>query len=185
MLLDETALGAYLDQAKFALSRVETKDLYTVKSDGGDFKRYKDGAPGPDPQRKEPWLKQLASDKLRGFRNERVHVVRSPLGTYLRYECEWGYLPNAQAGEKIAILDLAEEEAPDGILDEDFWIVDDGESVVRMIYDIAGRFIGAEIVDQQLVPIYVTAWRAASAAAVPIEQYWAAHPQYWRSNQAA
>jgi hypothetical protein len=51
-------------------------------------------------------------------------VLTSPLSEYLRYECEWGYLPNAAAGEDIRILDLAEKPRPDGLISEDFWLMD-------------------------------------------------------------
>jgi hypothetical protein len=57
-------------------------------------------------------------------------VLRTPLGPYLRYECEWGYAYNVQVGKDIRILDLAETPEPPGLVDHDFWLVDSGKAAV-------------------------------------------------------
>lgn len=71
--------------------------MYEVASDGEDYRRYVRGEPGPDLARKGPWLERLRREAAAGIRNQRVHIMRSPLTDYLRYECEWGYVPNAAA----------------------------------------------------------------------------------------
>ena len=178
-LLNEHELGELLDQAQHDLFRLETLDAYEVASDGSDFARYLAGEPGPDPARKGPWLARLREDAERGLRNRRVHVVRSPLTPYERYECEWGYAPNSQAGEDIRILDLAERAEPRGLVDQDFWLMDD-QTVVVMHYDRAGQYLGASVAGADQVDQYRDAAVAAWHAAEPFGAYWAAHPQYQR-----
>ena len=179
-MLDEPALGALLDQAEHELFRLETLDLYEVRTDGSDYDRYLRGEPGPDMARKQPWMDRLAEDAARGLRNYRVHLLRSPLSPYLRYECEWGYALNSTVGEEIRILDLAEQAEPTAIIDEDFWLMDDA-TVVRMYYQV-GRFIGAEMLPAGDLPRYRAARDAAWQEAIPFEQYWSAHREYWRDG---
>jgi hypothetical protein len=182
-VLDEAGLGALLDTAERDLFRLETLDLYEVRTDGSDFDRYVRGEPGPDMARKQPWMERLAEDAASGLHNYRVHVLRSPLTPYLRYECEWGYAFNSKAGEDIRILDLAERPSPLALVDEDFWLMDDA-TVVRMHYD-AGRFLGAEVLPAKVLPRYRAARDAAWQAAIPFDEYWKAHREYWRDRFAA
>ncbi|HET7012341.1 MAG TPA: hypothetical protein VFI65_00415 [Streptosporangiaceae bacterium] len=182
-LLTEQELGDLLDQARAELFRLEVLDSYDVATDGGDFARYVAGEQGPDMARKGPWLDRLRQDAARGLHNSRVHVVRSPLSDYLRYEMEWGYAPNAAAGEDIRILDLAEVSEPTGLTEHDFWLVDDHQAVV-MHYDDAGHFEGASLAPGAELGRYQHAARAAWQAAVPFSRYWAAHPQCQQRAQA-
>lgn len=182
-MLDEAALGALLDTAEHDLFRLETLDRYEVRTDGSDYDRYLRGEPGPDMDRKRPWMDRLAADAARGLRNYRVHVLRSPLSPYLRYECEWGYAYNATVGEEIRILDLSERPEPTGLMHEDFWLMDD-TTVVRMVYR-AGKFIGAEVLPPVDLGRYRAARDAAWQGAVPFKEYWETHRQYWRNPHAA
>lgn len=182
-MLDEAALGALLDQAEHELFRLEALDLYEVRTDGSDFDRYLRGEPGPDMARKRPWMDRLAADTTRGLRNYRVHVLSSPLSPYLRYECEWGYAYNVTVGEEIRILDLAERPEPAELIDEDFWLMDN-HAVVRMCYE-AGQFIGAEVLPASDLGRYRAACDAAWQGAVPFEEYWDTHRQYWRGHPTA
>ncbi len=181
MILDGAGLGDYLDKAQHELFRLEVLDAYEVESDGGYFSRYLSGEPGPDPARKEPWLQRLRADAARGLRNYRAHVFTSPLSPYLRYECEWGYVPNAEAGEDIRILDLAERPAPAQLIFEDFWLMDD-HAVVLMRYD-EGRFAHAEVLPDVVLSRYQAARDAVWAAAEPFAVYWAAHPEFRRGRE--
>jgi hypothetical protein len=180
-LLTEQELGDLLDRARSELFRLEVLDSYDVASDGGDFARYVAGGQGPDMARKGPWLERLRQDAACGLLNRRVHVVRSPLSAYLRYEMEWGYAPNAGAGEDIRVLDLAEVSEPPGLIDCDFWLMDT-ELAVIMHYDDAGRFEGASVAPGQELGRYRLAASAAWQAGVPFRAYWAAHPQFHRSD---
>lgn len=184
-MMNESELGTYID-ANFTrtLFRLETMDYYEVASDGGDFVRWRRGEAEPTWERKGPWLKQLRREVEEGKYSHRVHVVRSPLNDYLRFECEWGYAYNAKAGEHIAILDLAETPRPSSLINEDFWLIDD-EQVVSMRYADDGRFLGADVMNPRDLPRYRAARDAAWAAATRFEEYWAAHPQYWSSTTVA
>jgi hypothetical protein len=187
-VLSEQELGHYIDEHFTAdLFRLETLSRYDVGSDGGDFARYLAGEPGPDMTRKGPWMDQIRSEVARGMHTYRVHVVTGPLSDYLRFEFEWGYTHNAAAGEHIRILDLTDPRRPPGVpdlVDEDFWLIEEAHGI-RMHYDPEGRFTGAELVDEQTVARYRRARAAAWGAAVPFDEYWQAHPQYWRDRRVA
>ncbi len=179
-MLDEHELGDYID-SRFTrvLFRLETLDLYDVGSNGDEYQRYVAGGVKPDPEQKKPWMEHIRGEVARGAHTYRVHVVRSPLNDYLRFECEWGYVYNARAGEHIRILDLAERPRPADLLDEDFWLIDDLE-VLRMHYDDDGRYVGAEVTAEETLPRYLAAKDAAWSGAVDFAEYWKAHPEYWR-----
>lgn len=188
--MDERELGEFIDQHFTSeLFRLETLPHYDVAGDGADLARYLAGQPGPDMDRKGPWLDVIRGEVARGLHTYRVHVVTGPLTPYLRFEFEWGYVLNQEAGEHIRILDLAERPRPEGLVDEDFWLIagQDGQPdhVARMRYDDAGRFLDAEVVPAADVGRYRQARHAAWQAAVPFSVYWQEHPQYWRSRRAA
>lgn len=184
-MLDEEQLGEYIDRHFTSkLSRLETLDRYYVGSDGDDLARYLAGEPGPDMARKGPWMEHIRSEVARGLHTYRVHVVRGPLTDYLRFEFEWGYAYNAAAGEHIRVLDLAEQPKPAAMVDEDFWLIGN-DRVARMRYGPDGEFIGAEIAPSEAVPQYVATMDAAWEAAVPFDDYWKAHPHYWRDRRRA
>ena len=164
--------------------RLEVRDSYAVASDGGDLARYLAGEDVPDATRKSAWLDELRADTAAGKRWQWVHVVRGPLSDYLRYEFEWGYAVNIHAGAEVRILDLAEQTAPAGLPDEDFWLLDD-EAVLIMRYDGGGQFLGAERAALGGLSRYRRARDAAWAAAVPFADYWAAHLGYHRRARAA
>lgn len=179
--LDETV--AFFDEhyAKSAF-RLETLDSYNVESDGDDVARYLAGEPEPDPERKQPWLEELAAERAAGKRRYRVRVLSTPLSNYDRYACEWGYAPNTEAGEEVNILDVSETPRPPGLVDEDFWLLDD-EYVLRMVYDKDGRFVGVNLADD--IEPYRTARDAALAASEDFVSWWARHPEEWRVNWSA
>jgi hypothetical protein len=182
--MDERELGEFID-AHFTseLFRLETLDRYHVGSDGDDLARYLAGEPGPDMSRKGAWMEVIRGEVARGLNTYRVHVVTGPLSDYLRFECEWGYTYNAQAGEHIRILDLAEQPRPDGLVDEDFWLISGPpDRVARMRYDPQGRFLVADAVDDAETDRYRRAREAAWEASVPFAVYWASHPQYRRDR---
>lgn len=186
MMLDTARLGELI-RSRFTRHafRLETLDAYDVGDDGSDVARYLRGKPEPDPERKGAWLARLRTEQAAGKTRQRVHVLRSPLSDYLRYECEWGYLPNVSAGEDVRILDLAERTRPVALdIDHDFWLLDD-QVVVRMHYDERGQFLGAEVLDGAELSRYRAAKDAALAFAEPFTSYWDRHPEYHRANRAA
>lgn len=185
-MLDEAGLGDVI-RVNFTriLFRMETRRDYDVGSDGGDVARYLRGEEGPDPARKGAWLGRLRREQAEGKRRERVHVWRGPLSDYLLYECEWGYLPNSRAGERIKVLDLAERPRPEGLIDDHDFILIDDRLAIRMHYEAQGRFTGAEILGDEALPRYRAARDAALEASEPFDAYWSRHPQYHRRNRAA
>jgi hypothetical protein len=175
-------LRAYADRhTTRSAFRLETLDRYTVDSDEGNLERYLAGERGPSWAEGGDWMDHLAQEEASGIRRYRVHVITGPLSGYLRYECEWGYAYTSKAGEEVFILDTAEIPRPDGIVDEDFWLYDDTH-VVRMRYDPAGRFLTAEALPESEAPRYRRRRDTALNAAVPFEDYWQRHPEYWRAN---
>lgn len=114
-----------------------------------------------------PWVRSMTGA---GKTLRRVHIVRSPLSDYLRFELDWGYVGNAAAGEEIRIVDLATQ-AVDGLPDHDFWLFDD-TSVYKMHYNDADEFVGAEPLGEEALPVY-RAYRDISwANAIPYTEYW-------------
>lgn len=166
------------------LLRVETLPYYDAASDDADYTRYLAGEPAPTAAAKEPWLARLRADTAAGRRWSRLRVVQLPLTDYLRYECEWGYTFNVAAGEDVRILevDLLHRYMTYG----DFFVIDN-HHVILSRYDGTGRFVGAELCDNDgpdaglCRTLANTAWRSAQ----PFAQWWAAHPQYHRDPQEA
>jgi hypothetical protein len=170
-MVDEAALGAFLDSARTELFRMEVQRVYDVGTDGSDYADYLAGRPGPDMEAKRAWMDQIRGEVARGLITRRVHIVESPLSDYLRYEMDWGYTYNAAAGEQIRILDTSRCECPPEMPDHDFWIRDNTE-VVRMHYDGEGRYLGAEVLPPHHLSLYQQARDAAWAAAMPFGEYW-------------
>lgn len=164
--------------------RLELLDAYEVRSDGTDFDRFLKGCSAPTSERKNPWLAQLEAEKEAGFHRYRAHVLRRPLSPYVRYECEWGYVLNAEAGEDIFIVDRTGLPELDLPVDHDFWLYDDAFPVA-MRYDSHGRFLGAELLGADMLETYRTARDQALGAAQPFTHWWGRHPEEWRENHAA
>jgi hypothetical protein len=160
--------------------RLEVRDRYDMPAERDQLARYLAGEPGPDPDRSSPWLDELRTDTTAGKRWQWVHVVRGPLSPYLRMAFEWGYPANVRAGGQVRVLDLAEQDEPDGLADEDFWLLDD-EAVLIMRYDDGGRYLGAEPADASELARYRRARDAAWQASEPLSRYWRTHPQYHRA----
>jgi len=178
-VLTAAELGAYIDdrltQSAF---RLELLDVYDVESDGDDLSRFLAGETAPRAERKLPWLGRLHREATQGIVNHRVHVLSRPLTDYLRYAAEWGYAYNAAAGEDIRILDTTDRAAPDGLVDHDFWLIDD-QHALRMYYDSGGRFLGAEPAPE-LIEAYRDTRDLAIGAAEPFALWWVNHPEEHR-----
>lgn len=184
-MLTENELGRYIDDrlTKSAF-RLELLDRYDGVSEREDFARFLRGEPIASLAQRRPWLDRLRAEAAAGILNQRVHVLRTPLTDYLRFECEWGYAHNADAGEDIRIIDLAERDLPAGLTDHDFWLIDD-EHAIRMHYDSGGRFTGAEPASPADLWLYQHARAAAVAASEPFGAWWRRHPEEWREHRAA
>lgn len=180
-MLSANELGRHIDdRLSQSAFRLELLDLYDVESNGDDFERFVAGEDSPTPGRKDPWLARLRHEAAAGIRNHRVHILSRPLTAYLRYECEWGYSLNVDAGEEIGILDTSKHPAPADLVDHDFWLIDD-EHAIRMHYDAQGRFVGAEPAPD-LLETYRHSRDVAVAAAMPFHTWWRRHPEEHRAN---
>jgi hypothetical protein len=165
-----------------SLFRLEVLDFY--EPDREQFELYQSGKSGPDLDRRKPWLDYIKSEADAGHSMRRVHIVRSPLSDYLKFECEWGYAYNVQAGEQIRILDRAEKPLGDDVILEDFWIFDD-KYVVVMHYDDKGAFVKGEVLPEDQVSRYRLAQNAVWADGEPFSEYWSSHPQNGKAHQHA
>jgi uncharacterized protein DUF6879 len=182
-VMDAGALAVHIrEHFNRTAFRLETRQQYEVASDGSDFARYLAGEPGPTPERKQPWLDRLRSERERGLHRSRVRIVTHPVTEYTRFECEWGYAPNEEAGEHVSILDVAESAASEEAVERmlrcgDFWLLDDIHVVV-MHYGPDGQFVGAERADNATP--YQDIARLARTRAEPFAVWWARHEEYHR-----
>ena len=163
------------------LFRLETLSRYNAASDADDVRRYLRGEPAPSAEAKRPWLDRIRADVTSGRAWRRLHAVAEPLSDYLRYECEWGYVPNSAAGEQVRIAELTPALAQVG----DFFVLD-GRHVVRSRYDQTGRFVHAEVMSDpaSAAPFLAIAellWNQATN----FSTWWDAHPRYHRDTPVA
>lgn len=184
--LDIVDLRSYLyERHTRDLLRVQTLDYYGVASDGDDLQRYVDGEPEPDAAGKRAWLDELGSITASGRTWRNVHVVRTPLSSYLRYAFEWGYTYNVAAGQDVRVLDLAESPHLTAVAAaRDFYVID-GVHAVRMVYASDGRYEGAVAVGADGVAGYAALAELAYQLATPFTPWWEAHPEFHRSARVA
>ncbi|QFG22866.1 DUF6879 family protein [Actinomadura sp. WMMB 499] len=180
-MLSEAELEALFDDFKDETFRMETLDRYAVSSENERLNRYLSGEPLEIEPATREWLEFMAEEISSGKRWYKVHILRSPISEYLRFECEWGYAVSSQYGQEVFILDEAEHARPEGVPDEDFWLFDDGK-VALLRYDDGGRFLGAELVDGAGADAYRGYRDAVMEAAEPFAAWWDRHPEYRREN---
>jgi hypothetical protein len=161
------AWRVFFDSFQREAFRLETRPVYDMASEREEYEQFL--ATGelhiPD---EDPWLARVRQFRADGRWIGRVHVLRQPLGDYLRYELAV-YRHTSQAGEDIRILDLTTQPDP-GLPGQDFWLFDES-AVVRMDYDDHGRQIGRELLEDPDPAPYVTWKRTALARAQPLMQY--------------
>ncbi|WP_282203553.1 DUF6879 family protein [Kitasatospora fiedleri] len=148
--------------------RLETLAVYDVDEEREEFADFLAGKGLPAERSDNPWVRSMTD---LGKQVARVHVLRSPLSDYLRYELA-SYPGNVKAGESIGIIDTARQEVA-GLPDHDFWLFDD-TTVYRMHYTVAGRFIGGERLPADRLDEYLRYRDIALAHAVPFGEYTAA-----------
>ncbi|MBO0652857.1 hypothetical protein J1792_08670 [Streptomyces triculaminicus] len=146
--------------------RLETLSVYDVEEERAEYEAFLAGEPMLPEWADNPWVRSMTD---RGKSVSRVHVLRSPLTDYLRYELS-AYPGNVTAGETIGIIDLAEQ-AVAGLPDHDFWLFDDAE-VYRMNYTEGGKFVGAEKLAPERLAEYQKYRNIAQEHAVPFSEYW-------------
>jgi len=151
--------------------RLETLPRYRVGGEDESIARFLAGEEPPPPNEgKRAWTDLIRSNVAASKRMHRVHLIRGPLTDYLRWEIEWGYPPNVEAGEEVGILDVQENDLPE-LGTEDFWLFDD-ELAVRMAYDPEGHWLAAEAVsDPDFVGDCRRKREISVSMAVPLHEY--------------
>ncbi|MEV7865556.1 DUF6879 family protein [Streptomyces sp. NPDC088124] len=149
--------------------RLETLAVYDVAEEREEYERFLAGGEMGPEWYDNPWVRSM-TDK--GKAVSRVHVLRSPLTDYLRYELA-AYPGNITAGETIGIIDTAESPVS-GLPDHDFWLFDD-QHVFRMHYTPEGAFLGADPLPAARTAAYRAHRDRALAEAVPFAEYWERH----------
>ncbi|MFF7730572.1 DUF6879 family protein [Streptomyces sp. NPDC008001] len=158
--------GRLFDTFESSAFRLETLSAYDVDDEREEFEAFLAGKPMPPEWSDNPWVRSMTD---RGKAVARVHVLRSPLTDYLRYELS-AYPGNIAAGENIGIIDLSHQHVH-GLPDHDFWLFDDAE-VYRMHYTPSGRFTGADKLPHERLGEYLRYRDIAQAHAVPFAEYW-------------
>lgn len=128
--------------------RLELLDVYVAPAEQEPLRRFMAGEARDDTWR-EPWKKFVRSSLAAGKYMERVHVVTEPLTDYTRFELEWAYPANVEAGEKVRILPravAAQLELPT----HDYWLLD-RRRVAVMDYDDHGNWTGVELINDPAV----------------------------------
>ncbi|MGF1427681.1 DUF6879 family protein [Kitasatospora sp. LaBMicrA B282] len=167
MLLAGDEFNRLFQQFESSAFKMETRDRYNVDGERDEFRAFLDGKEMPEDWEDSPWVRSMIEA---GKTLQRVHILRSPLTDYLRFELGWGYVGNLRAGEDIRIIDLADRNIA-GLPDHDFWLFDDAK-VYRMHYGDDDEFLGAEPLSQDSLEKY-RAYRDTSwENATPYSEYW-------------
>lgn len=168
-MLASEEFGRLFETFERTAFRLETLEAYDIEEEREEIARFLAGEDMGPEWSDNPWVRSM-TDK--GKHVSRVHVFRSPLTDYLRYELA-AYPGNIEAGEEIGIIDLSEQTVT-GLPDHDFWLFDDRD-VYRMHYTEAGGFVGAELLPADRVPEYRGYRDRAATAAVTFASYWERH----------
>jgi uncharacterized protein DUF6879 len=154
--------------------RLETLQQYGVGYEDQSFRAYLAGEPMKADQASDEWTAVIRDAIAGGKIFQPVHLVREPLSDYMRYELEWWYEPNSEAGDDVRLLPArqvpAGELATFGALG-DYWLFDSSDLWV-MEYDGDGKFVQMEQVSDPGVIVSRTYWRdAALHYAIPYIDY--------------
>ena len=174
--VDSPEFHALFTAFKHTAYRLETLQVYDVSYEIEPYRAFLAGQPRPRDESKNAWTAMLREAKASGKIVQRVHLVREPLTDYLRYEFEWSYPPNVEAGEDIRIL--PSKSVPPGDLSplvlnrvRDYWLFDSKDLWV-MQYDHRGRFLNIEQVSDFSTIVSRACWRdAALHYAIPYAEY--------------
>jgi hypothetical protein len=181
-VLSESDLDPFFDQATTSWFRFESRRTYATSFEQPRLRAYLAGEPYDASSEPTQWLDDIQQRVADGIAFYKVRVVAGPLTAYERWECEWSYPATERVGQRTFILDLAEIADLPLLTDYDWWMFDDAV-VLKMHYADDGSFVGAESLDDaDVVADHVKHKATALAAAVAFNDYWTAHPQYWRQN---
>lgn len=128
--------------------RLELLDAYIAPNEQDPYRRFLAGEPRDDTWR-DPWRRFVRTARTAGKRMERVHVVTEPLPDYTRFELEWAYPANVEAGEDVRILPRRVADSLN-LPDRDYWLLDSSRVAV-MDYDEHGNWLDVDMVDDPAV----------------------------------
>lgn len=169
-MVSNEEFNALFETFEHSVFRLEALDHYWV-ADDGRFQAFSEGRerPASTPD-KDDWLRIVHDAVTAGKRWERVHVIGS-ISPYVRFELEWGYAENAEAGERICILQAGSQSERDRWPNRDFWLFDD-KTVIWMDYDNEGRLVDRiRTTDRRTVQTCQEQRNAMLAAAEPYESF--------------
>jgi len=151
--------------------RLETLQAYDVSYEQEPYSAFLAGLPRPADQSKNEWVAMLRAATAAGKVFQRVRIASEPLTGYLRYELEWSYPPNVEAGEDIRVLATIPDELRTPGRIPDYWLFDSSDLWV-MDYADDGSFLCAEQVDDPALIVQHARWRdAALHHAIPYHDY--------------
>lgn len=107
----------------------------------------------------QDWLAMIREATAEGRRFARVRVVSMPLTDYSRFGLWCAQFTNG-AGEEIRYLTRDRAEA-EGLPNHDYWLFD-SRRLVRMHFDDADSFLGAELVEDPNIIVQHNYWRDAA-----------------------
>ncbi len=164
----------------YSAFRLGTLQSYGGSGEDDDLVAFAAGRPRPRTRGRDRWTELLVSAHHAGRLQQRVHVVREPLNSYLEYELTWQYEPNVAAGEEIGIIPVTDSEWPPDLPVCDFWLFD-SSALYMMIYEDDGTWAGAQPVTDPARIVQACRWRdAALYHATPWAEYIDSHPELKR-----
>jgi hypothetical protein len=134
--------GPLFESFKKSAFRIETLPYYLVDEEAEELQSFMQGRPFPF-TKGEGWIKTIKAINDSGRKIGRVRVVPNPTTSYFKFELEWHYLYNAEAGEDVRFIAASRVPA---IPFKDTWLFDD-DIAVDLIYDSEGRFLYPDRVD--------------------------------------
>lgn len=165
-------LLALYGQATWEAFRLETRQVYAVPAESGQYQAFTEGRPLPADPHVGRSMQVISAAARAGVLIHRVHVVDLPLTTYLRYEMA-AYAENTAAGEDVRIA--VRSWHPDlAALTEDFVLFDPGsdrQAMVWMRYDDQGRLTGREYGTASDLAIATQQRDTALAHSVPLSEF--------------
>lgn len=125
--------------------RYEGRDVYTVDGEQDRIEAFlRIGAVPRKTRENNGWIRIVEDIRARRASIGRVRVVGRPVTDYTRFEFA-AYPDNIAAGEDIQVIERRQLD-PAWAAVPDFWLFDDTTAFVQH-FDEAGRFLGAERVD--------------------------------------
>jgi hypothetical protein len=154
--------------------RLEARQVYDVSYEIESYRDFLEGRRRPRDAAKFAWTDMIEESRAAGKIIQRVHLVNEPLTDYLRYELEWSYPPNVEAGEDIRILPaqlIPPGDIPRLAVLADYWLFDSSELWV-MQYDRDGRFVAIQEVSDPASIVFRSYLRdVALHYAIPYAEY--------------